>query len=199
MNSAFAKALFSTAGGKNYMKLIIGLGNPGKKYANTRHNTGFQCLDILRKKMAFPEWKFEKKFNAEISAGDFEGTKCFLVKPQTYMNESGKPAAALAQFYGIAQTDLWVIYDDIDLPLGGLRVRQEGSAGSHNGMKSVIKNLGFQNFPRIRIGIESRETSASKQQDISSFVLHAFSKEEQSVAKQAIEKAAETLLMALKS
>lgn len=189
------------------MKVIIGLGNPGKEYEATRHNVGFQCVDRVREKLGFPEFKLQKKFYAETTEGIFSDEKFLLAKPQTFMNASGKSVAALVHFYHIAPKDLWLIYDDVDLPLGKIRMRPNGSAGSHNGMKSVIKILGFQNFPRIRIGIESRDAggstaspdAAAKQQDISSFVLNAFSKKEKMQAAKTVENAANALLYTLQN
>lgn len=179
------------------MKLIVGLGNPGKEYEHTRHNVGFQYANILRAEFGFPEFKLQKKFYAEMTEGNFSGEKFLLAKPQTFMNASGKAVAALVRFYHIESKDLWIIYDDVDLPLGKIRIRRDGSAGSHNGMKSVIASLGFQNFPRIRIGVESREASAPRQQDISSFVLNPFTKKEKSKATKAIALATEALEYAL--
>lgn len=181
------------------MKLIVGLGNPGREYINTRHNVGFQCIDRVREKLGFPEFKLQKKFHAEMTEGIFSGEKILLAKPQTFMNVSGKSVVALIHFYRIAPKDLWLIFDDIDLPLGKIRMRPNGSAGSHNGMKSVIASLGFQNFPRIRIGIESRGLSAAAEQDISSFVLNAFSKKEKAQAAKTVEIASDALLYALQN
>lgn len=181
------------------MKLIVGLGNPGKEYEHTRHSVGFQCIDQVRKELDLPEFKLQKKFHAEITEGFFSGEKILLAKPQTFMNVSGKSVAPLVNFYRIAPKDLWLMYDDIDLPLGKIRMRPNGSAGSHNGMKSVIEFLGFQNFPRIRIGIESRGFRATEQQDISSFVLNAFSKKEKAQAAKTVEIASDALLHALQN
>ncbi len=180
------------------MKLIVGLGNPGKEYEKTRHNAGFLCLDLLQKTLGFPPFQLQKKFTAFMSEGDFGGEKLILVKPQTFMNRSGEAVTKLVQFYHTVPENLWLAYDDIDLPLGEIRIRTEGSAGSHNGMKSVITSLGFKNFPRVRIGIESRGASAAKEQDLSSFVLHAFLKKELPIAKKALEQSIKALLIALK-
>lgn len=181
------------------MKLIIGLGNPGRQYANTRHNVGFMCADFLQKKLELPEFKLQKKFFAEISEGIFNNEKIIIAKPQTYMNVSGKSVKALLDFYHCEQDDLWVIFDDVDLPLGKIRVKPDGSAGSHNGMKSIVEALGFQNFPRIRIGIESRGQSSPSAQEISSFVLNKFNKQEMSTAQKATEEASNALILALKN
>lgn len=169
------------------MKLIVGLGNPGKEYENTRHNVGFMCVDMLQQKFGFPDFTLQKKFSAEITNGNLNNQKIILAKPQTYMNVSGKSVAGLFNFYHLGPNDLWLIYDDIDLPLGKIRVREKGSAGTHNGMKSVIAELGFSNFQRVRIGIESRGESAPQKQDISSFVLHPFLKKEAPVVEKALE------------
>lgn len=182
------------------MKLIIGLGNPGKEYKNTRHNAGFQCVDLLRKKLGLPEFKLQKKFFALVSEGTYEGEKIALAQPQTFMNASGKTARALMNFYKIPPQDLWLIYDDIDLALGKIRIRASGSSGSHNGMKSVIESLGFENFPRIRIGIESRgeQKNASSEQNINSFVLCRFGKKEEKIIHKSLETGAQAFLAALK-
>lgn len=180
------------------MKLIVGLGNPGKEYENTRHNSGFMCLERLRAKLGFPEFISQKKFSSAISEGTFEGEKLVLAKPETFMNLSGQAVSSLFNFYKCSPQDLYVIFDDIDLKLGEIRVRKDGSAGTHNGMRSVIESLGFMNFPRIRIGIESRGVFAAKEQDISSFVLNAFSAEETENVKKSIDSACESLLLAIK-
>ncbi|MBI2638404.1 aminoacyl-tRNA hydrolase [Candidatus Peregrinibacteria bacterium] len=195
------------------MKLIIGLGNPGKEYEKTRHNAGFMCVDELREKLDAPPFKINKKFNAEITEGHFADTKYLLAKPQTFMNNSGKAVQTIFNFYkdhflstccGCPDCErenlqnFWVIYDDIDLPLGKIRIRKEGSGGSHNGMQSVIRSLGFKDFPRMRIGIESRGASAPKNQDISSFVLEPFQKEELPLIKESLKNASEAFLTAFK-
>lgn len=180
------------------MKLIVGLGNPGKEYSGARHNAGFQCVDLLREKLGFPEFKMKGKFSAAVSEGIFNGRKLVMAKPQTFMNASGEAVSKLFNFYDCGAENLILIYDDVDLELGRIRVRDAGSAGSHNGMKSVIDCLGFSNFPRIRIGIESRGVSAPEKQDITSFVLHPFSKKELSEVKKSLENAAEAALLLLK-
>lgn len=179
------------------MKLIIGLGNPGKEYEKTRHNVGFMCIDGLAEKLGLPEFKLQKKFEALVSEGAFNEEKLILAKPQTFMNLSGLAVAKLVNFYNCEPKDIFVIYDDVDLPLGKIRIRPDGSAGSHNGMKSIVEHLGFSNFPRLRIGIESRGLSAPHQQEISSFVLTPFLKEEQPNLKKALEDAVSAVLLSL--
>ncbi len=164
------------------MKIIVGLGNIGTKYSKNRHNTGFIFLDHFAKKFKDHEWKEESKFKAIIAKiGDI-----LLVKPTTLMNLSGEAVIGILNFYKIKPTDLIVIYDDIDLPLGKIRVREKGSAGTHNGLKSVIQSIGTEEFARIRIGIESRGTTSPEAQDISSFVLSDFKSEELILLNKAI-------------
>jgi len=132
--------------------LIVGLGNPGTKYTKTRHNAGWHVLDtIVRDNHQF---RFdEKRKKAEIARGHLAGIQIALVKPQTYMNLSGEAISPLAQFYKIPPEQILIIYDDLDLPLGTMRIRPKGGAGGHKGMKSAIQHLGTQEFPRIRLGI----------------------------------------------
>lgn len=130
--------------------LIVGLGNPGKKYARNRHNIGFQCVDHLAKLHGFT---FRKRFNAELGEGQIAGQKVILAKPLTFMNQSGRAVAAISRWYRIPPQRILVICDDLDLPLAKMRLRPNGSSGGHNGLKSVIAELGTQDFPRLRIGI----------------------------------------------
>lgn len=133
------------------MKMIIGLGNPGQKYLNTKHNIGFIALD---------EWAYQNKtefnktkFDALYTEMRVDGEKVLFVKPMTYMNESGRAVRPLMDYFGIGHDDIVVLYDDMDLPTGKIRLRQKGSAGGHNGIKSLIQHLGTQDFNRIRIGV----------------------------------------------
>jgi len=136
------------------MKLIVGLGNPGKKYQKTRHNAGFMAVDSISDAYNFSEYKKSDKHKAEIAEGKIWDEKVLLTKPQTFMNLTGKSVQSILNFYKIPINDLIVIYDDIALPQGSLRIRMSGSAGGHNGMKSIIQELGTEDFVRIRIGIE---------------------------------------------
>ena len=130
--------------------LIVGLGNPGQKYEHTRHNMGFLTVDLLAEKLGV---KLNKvKFKAAYNIVKFAGCKCLVMKPQTYMNLSGEAVREAAQFYKIPAERVLVIYDDVSLPVGKLRVRPSGSAGGHNGIKNIIAHLGTQDFPRIKIG-----------------------------------------------
>ena len=130
--------------------LIVGLGNPGQKYEHTRHNMGFLTVDLLAEKQGV---KLNKvKFKSAFNIMHFAGCKCLAMKPQTYMNLSGEAVREAAQFYKVPADHVLVIYDDVSLPVGKLRVRPTGSAGGHNGIKNIIAHLGTQEFPRIKIG-----------------------------------------------
>ena len=130
------------------MKLIIGLGNPGKEYENTRHNTGFMVLDRLSEKLNIE--MTQNKFKGLYGKSKYKGEDVILLKPQTYMNLSGESVRQVMDFFKINQEDILVIYDDLDMPVGKLRLRQSGSAGGHNGIKNIILHTGSQNFNRIR-------------------------------------------------
>ena len=133
------------------MFLIVGLGNPEKDYANTRHNMGFNVINKIAEKYEIDVNK--EKFNALFGTGEIEGKKVILVKPQTYMNLSGEAVVQFINYYKIPFEDLLVIYDDVDINPGKIRIRKYGSAGTHNGMRSVVKMLKTEKFPRVRIGI----------------------------------------------
>lgn len=164
------------------MYVIAGLGNPGKKYENTRHNMGFITIDRLAEKHNI---KIDKlKFKALVGEGRITGQKVLLVKPQTYMNLSGESIREVMQFYKLEPEELIVIYDDIDLELGALRIRKFGSAGTHNGMRSVVYQLKSDRFPRIRIGIGNQ-----KKGDLADFVIGGFSKAEVPVMEETVMKA----------
>jgi peptidyl-tRNA hydrolase, PTH1 family len=152
--------------------LIAGLGNPGREYRQTRHNIGFMLLDALAKSLSLSFTRVESK--ALVTRGDYSGRRLLLVKPQTYMNLSGQAIGALAQFYKVPQENLLVVYDDVDLPFGLLRLRAAGGAGGHKGMTSIIERLGSQDIPRLRVGI-GRPPGRMEAAD---YVLQEFSKEE---------------------
>ena len=130
--------------------LIVGLGNPGEKYARTRHNLGFLALDLLAERQKLKVNRI--KYKALVAETEFGGARCLLMKPQTYMNLSGEAVREAAQFYKIPSDHVLVIYDDVSLPVGKLRIRPSGSAGGHNGIKNIIAHLGTQDFPRVKIG-----------------------------------------------
>ena len=134
------------------MKLIVGLGNPGKEYENTRHNCGFMAIDYLAQDLGVTI--NQAKFKGLYAKIKVEGEDVILLKPQTYMNLSGESVSEVMKFFKIDKEDVLVIYDDLDLPVGKIRIRANGSAGGHNGIKSLIAHLNGQDFKRIRIGID---------------------------------------------
>jgi len=163
------------------MFLIVGLGNPEPEYSNTRHNMGF---DVINKLSETTGIKVEKnKFNGIYGMGDYDGEKIILLKPQTYMNDSGKSIIQVKQFYKIENDKIIVIYDDVDLLAGTIRVRQKGHANTHNGMKSVVSCLGTIDFPRVRVGIGTPDKS------ITDYVLERISNNKRKVLEEGIEKA----------
>jgi len=143
------------------LRLMVGLGNPEAKYAKTRHNIGFEVVDRLAEQWG-GAWQENRRFQGWIAEAAWRGQKVLLLKPSTYMNRSGQAARAVTDWYKLSPEQVLAIYDDLDLPLGRLRLRLSGSAGGHNGMKSMISHLGTQNFPRLRLGIgkspEGQET-----------------------------------------
>ena len=158
---------------------IVGLGNPGKKYENTRHNIGFITLDYLAQKHGISISKIKHK--ALIGEGRIEGKKVLLVKPQTYMNLSGNSVREVLEYYKEDVENMIVIYDDIDIPPGSVRIRKKGSAGTHNGMRSIIYDIQSDQFPRIRIGM-----GKSSKMDLADFVTGTFSKEEKEILEKAV-------------
>lgn len=157
------------------MKWIVGLGNPGKEYQHTRHNVGFMAIDSV----AY-EWNInvnQSKFKALVGEGQVHGQKVYLIKPMTYMNLSGESLRAFMDFYKADISDLIVIYDDMDTAVGQIRLRYQGSAGGHNGIKSIIQHLGTQTFNRIRVGISRPEPGTIGMAD---YVLSTFRKAEES-------------------
>ena len=173
--------------------LIVGLGNPGNRYENTRHNVGFHTIDYLSEKHNIKLSKIGYK--AVYGDGLIGETRVILVKPQTFMNLSGESVREIVNWYKLSLDRLIVIYDDIDLDPGKIRVRPKGSSGSHNGMKSIIFQLQAENFPRIRIGIGR----PPEKWDLADYVLSKFPKEEWEIIFNSIEKAAEAAIMITKS
>jgi PTH1 family peptidyl-tRNA hydrolase len=175
------------------MKLIVGLGNPGKAYAHNRHNVGFQCLNYFAKLHSV---RFDRRqCQAKVGLGKLRGEKLLLAKPGTFVNLSGKSVAGLVHKHNIPLSDLLVIYDDLDLPLGKIRLRQSGSSGGHKGMNSIISALGSEDFPRIRVGIgrpQAEEQSVSEDA-IVNYVLSDFSPQEETIIKSVIVTVAEAI------
>lgn len=165
------------------MYVIVGLGNPGRDYENTRHNVGFKAIDLISAEEHIEVKKLKHK--ALIGEGNMAGERVILAKPQTYMNLSGNSVREILNYYKVSTENLIVIYDDFDTIMGGIRIRKKGSAGSHNGMKSVIYDLRTDDFPRIRIGIGSTGARSWR-----NFVLSGFSEEEMPLIVKGIEAAA---------
>ena len=169
------------------MYLIVGLGNPEDKYSNTRHNMGFDVINELSKESDIKVSK--SKFDAFYGMGEINSKKVILVKPQTYMNLSGESIIKFKKFYKISNKNIIVIYDDIDLKLGDIRLKAKGSAGSHNGMKSVVQNLNTEDFIRIRVGIGSPENK----EDIINYVIGQIPKREREILDKSILKAKDSI------
>lgn len=173
------------------MWAVIGLGNPGRRYAGTRHNVGFIFVKNLARRW---EVKLKKrKFAAKIAEVKRDKENLVLAQPQTYMNQSGLAVRQILEGYAITPENIVVVYDDLDIPLGQIRVRKEGSAGTHKGMRSIIQEIGTQNFPRIRVGIGP----AADREDATRFVLASFAKEEIPTLERSLAKAQEALEMIL--
>ena len=175
------------------MYLIVGLGNPEDKYSNTRHNMGFDVINELSKECDIKVSK--SKFDAFYGMGEINSKKVILVKPQTYMNLSGESIVKFKKFYKISNKNIIVVYDDIDLKLGDIRLKAKGSSGSHNGMKSVIENLNTQDFIRVRVGIGAPE----HKDDMINYVIGQIPKREREILDQSILKAKDSIIEILEN
>ncbi|HEU5162334.1 MAG TPA: aminoacyl-tRNA hydrolase [Thermoanaerobaculia bacterium] len=173
------------------MRLVVGLGNPGAKYERTRHNVGFRVLDAFAAKHRVAIATHEK--DALTGKGRVAGQSVMLAKPLTFMNLSGKAVALLVRAYLESPADMLVVYDDIDLPLGKLRLRERGSAGTHNGMESILGSLETGGFPRLRFGI--RGAGYSQSNDLARYVLDDFDPDEEPLVEEAIARASDALLL----
>ena len=182
----FKKKEFSSASSPEF--LIVGLGNPGEKYEYTRHNAGFLTLDRLCVEENFKINKI--KYKSVIGEVNICSHKCIAIKPQTFMNNSGEAVREAASFYKIPPERIIVIFDDISLPCGKLRIRRKGSDGGHNGIKSIIYHLGSDNFPRIKIGVGEKP---HPDYDLADWVLSTFKKDEMEQFKNAVESACEAV------
>ncbi|MDO8470661.1 MAG: aminoacyl-tRNA hydrolase [bacterium] len=168
--------------------IIMGLGNPGGQYERTRHNTGAMALDYFAKEYKFPGFKASSKYESSISEGEIQGTKVVLAKPETFMNNSGKAANALCRYF---KGDLVVLHDEIDLPLGQVRVSQGRGSAGHKGVESIMQELGTKDFTRIRIGIQPAD---GKPKNTEEFVLKNFSSAEIPLLETSLQTATEALL-----
>lgn len=169
--------------------LIVGLGNPGREYEKTRHNAGFRALDILAAKLGC---KIDKgKFQGLYGQTQYNGKRLLLLKPQTFMNSSGRSVLQLSAFYRIPPAHIVVLFDDISLVPGNLRIRRDGSAGGHNGIKSIIAELGSMDFPRVKIGVGAKPDPEA---DLANWVLSSFSAQDEKKIAPALERAADAAL-----
>ena len=176
-------------GRKSENWLIVGLGNPGKDYTRTRHNCGFRAIDLLAAELGckIDKAKFQGLFGQVVR----NGKKLYLLKPQTYMNLSGRSVLQLSAYYNIPPQRIIALFDDISLPVGKLRVRSDGSAGGHNGIKSIIESLGSQDFPRVKIGVGAKP---HPEQDLADWVLSTFSALEEKTLETALKDAGKAAL-----
>ena len=176
-------------GKSNDAWLIVGLGNPGKEYERTRHNCGFRAIDVLAEKL---KCKVDKaKFQGLYGQANYGGTKVLLLKPMTYMNLSGRSVLQLSAYFHVPPQRIIVLFDDISLEPGRLRIRADGSAGGHNGIKSIIAEVGSQAFPRVKIGVGGK---AHPEQDLADHVLSTFSANEEKALASALDRAADAAL-----
>ena len=176
-------------GKKNESWLIVGLGNPGKEYEKTRHNCGFRAIDVLADKLSC---KIDKgKFQGIYGQANYGDKKLYLLKPLTYMNLSGQSVLQLSAYFQIPPQRIIVLFDDISLEPGRLRIRADGSAGGHNGIKSIIAEVGSQDFPRVKIGVGAK---AHAEQDLADWVLSTFSASEEKALASALDRAADAAL-----
>ncbi|MDD7766161.1 MULTISPECIES: aminoacyl-tRNA hydrolase [Anaerococcus] len=173
------------------MYYIVGLGNPSIQYENTRHNAGFIAIDYLARKYSIDVRKI--KFKSLIGQGVISGHKVMLVKPQTYMNNSGEAIREIYKYFDFDHDKLIVIYDDIDIDFGSIRIRKKGSAGTHNGMKSIIYNLEFDDFPRIKVAVGKKPSYM----DLANFVLSGFSKQEAKIIEEEVKLTSDAIEMIL--
>ncbi len=175
------------------MYIVVGLGNPGTRYQETRHNVGFKTIDILSAQLNIDIIK--KRFGGHTGEGSFEGSKIILLKPQTYMNLSGESVYEAASWYKIPLSRIILVYDDVDLPVGKIRVKPNGSAGTHNGMRSVVGCMQSENIPRVRIGIGA---PGIREFDLGDYVLGRFSADEKPEMEKSLENAAEAVKVIIK-
>ena len=179
------------------MKLIIGLGNPGRSYSKNRHNIGFTCLNHFARRQGIHLDK--KRGQARTGSGEVDGTQVVLARPQTYMNLSGQSVSRLVKRFNIDLIDLLVIHDDLDLPLGKIRIRQGGSSGGHKGINSIISELESQDFPRLKVGTGHPAVSSAEisETDIIAYVLSDFTPEEKEIVTQLVPRVSEAILCLL--
>jgi len=177
------------------MIIIVGLGNPAKKFKNTPHNIGFETINRFQKENNFPNFSFSKKFQAKISEKKINQKKVILLKPQTFMNSSGETVASTINFYKIKPTpeSIWVVHDDIDLKMGNLKISNNRGSGGHKGVKSIIDKIKTKNFTRFRIGIKPEKEKVATDK----FVLKKLNKDQKKIIKEVIQKTTQALPAAI--
>jgi PTH1 family peptidyl-tRNA hydrolase len=180
------------------MKVIVGLGNPGKKFEKTRHNLGFMVLDGFSRKNKFPKFEMRKEFLAEISEKKIGKEKIILAKPQTFMNNSGKSVKILTRTFNLDLKNLFVIHDDLDISFGKIKISFGRGSGGHKGVQSIIDELKTKNFFRFRIGIKPKQNYITLYSSIENFVLGKFDENERKILKEIIEKACRAIEVAIK-
>lgn len=180
--------------GEAGIRVVVGLGNPGRRYVGTRHNVGFEVLDRLAGE-AGSVFARESRWEAEVAR--LTGSGVVLVKPQTFMNLSGKAVAAITRFYRLVPENVLVVHDDVDLPLGQLRLREKGSAGGHNGIRSVIGALGSDRFGRLKIGVDGVEIPRDLRMDMAEYVLGKFDSREEPEVQNCLDRAVDAVKYAL--
>lgn len=184
------------------MVVIVGLGNPGEKFEDTRHNVGYEVVERLRERWGFSDWQTKKKLAAEISQGEIAGTKVVLAKPLTFMNNSGQAVKKLLKTYNLKPNNLIIVHDDIDLPLSKIRISQARGAAGHKGVASIIQALGTDDLVRFRIGIkpennEQGTMNEKENKELCDFVLERFKREERQLIKESLKKVVEAMETAL--
>jgi len=179
--------MFQKSAGSSW--LIVGLGNPGREYEKTRHNCGFRALDLLAENLGCKVDRL--KFQGLYGQVNYNGQKVFLLKPQTYMNLSGRSVLQLSAYFNIPPQNIIVMFDDISLEPGRLRIRPDGSAGGHNGIKSIIQEVGSQSFPRVKIGVGAKP---NPNYDLADWVLSTFSAQEEKALAVSLKNAADAVL-----
>ena len=190
MFGRFKKKTYASVGTPEF--IVVGLGNPDRKYTLTRHNSGFLCIDMLSEKLNFRVDKL--KFKSLIADTTIGGHRCIVMKPQTYMNNSGEAIRECANFYKISAENIIVIYDDISLDVGKLRIRRKGTDGGHNGIKSIIYHLNNDQFPRIKVGCGKKP---HPDYNLADWVLSEFKKDEQKALEPALENACKAIELLL--
>lgn len=184
---------FECTGYNREMKLIVGLGNPGDKYINNRHNIGFVVVERVGELLSAEDWKVSRRFFGEVSVSD----KVILIKPTTFMNESGRAVTAISRFYKIKNEDIYIIHDDLDIPLGSYKIQHGKAPKVHNGLLSVAQSLGTNKYWNVRVGVENREVKGNKGVPGMVYSLQDFNYDEREIVARVVEEVSADLLTRL--